>query len=118
MQRNLSKKISAHSNIPSLNEDAQLVSDLFKINLYEIVDIDYNRKNGISMNSVLPIEGKNSEQASQGHVQMRARRKPEIYLPKANVRERSASYITPNNAIVADPLDESELSYLEDIEGQ
>ena len=70
------------------------------------------------MNSVLPIEGKNSEQASQGHVQMRARRKPEIFLQKANVRERSASYTTPNNAMIADPLDESELSYLEDIEGQ
>ena len=70
------------------------------------------------MNSVLPIEGQHSEQASQGHVQMRARRKPEIYLPKGNDRERSASYMTQNNAMVANPLDESELSYLEDIEGQ
>ena len=101
-----------------MNEDAKLVSDLFEIDLYEIYDIESNRSKGVAINSVLPIEiQKAINQTFKLDSQPRAKKRQGINLPERDDRERSQSHITSENAMVAYPLHESELSYLEDIEG-
>ena len=67
---------------------------------------------------MLPIEIQQAiNQTFKFDSQPRAKKRQGINLPKGDDRERSQSHITSKNAVVAYSLDESELSYLEDIEG-